>query len=171
MNEKLLRSKAKSRKLAVILTALLCVSIPFIVAGAILIALKIVFFLGVILLVIGIALMLANVYSVPNAWMINKRFVNLETLVNLVEKDGITSFSKLQDILKVSDTELRSLIKICKTKKYLGDVEIEVDSDISTNNNNKDYICPTCGETIKNIEGISFCPYCGSKIEKFTIDK
>lgn len=167
MNENLMRSKAKAKKLAMILTSLLFVSVPFIVVGALLMALNIVFFLGVILLVIGIALLLANVYAVPNAWMIHKKFVNMETLVNLVEKDNITSFSQLKDILKISDSELRSLITICKTKQYIGDVVIEGEEVKES----KVYVCPTCGETIKDIESISFCPYCGSKIEKITIDK
>ena len=167
MNENLMRSKAKAKKLAMILTSLLFVSVPFIVVGALLMALNIVFFLGVILLVIGIALLFANVYAVPNAWMIHKKFVNMETLVNLVEKDKITSFSQLQAILKISDSELRSLISICRAKQYIGDVVIEGEEVKES----KVFVCPTCGETIKDIESISFCPYCGSKIEKITIDK
>lgn len=167
MNENLIRSKTKAKKLAMILTSLLFVSVPFLVVGALLMALNIVFFLGVILLVIGIALLLANIYAVPNAWMIHKKFVNMETLVNLIEKDNITSFSQLQDILKISDSELRSLISICRAKQYIGDVVIEGEEV----KEKKYYVCPNCGETIKDIESISFCPYCGSKIEKITIDK
>ena len=172
MNEVFVRTKEKSKKLAIGLTVLFALSLPFIVAGALLIGLNIVSILGIVLVVIGIGLFLGNTYAVPNSWQNYKRYLRIEKLIGIVEENKITTFSELKDAMGVAETDLRIMLTYCRRKGFI--TKSEFDGEVVTLEENKeekveeDIICSKCGGTIKYNGDISFCPYCG---EKITIDK
>ncbi len=172
MNEVFVKTKEKSRKLAIGLTMLFALSLPFIVAGAVLIGLNIVSILGIVLLVIGIGLFLGNTYAVPNSWQNYKRYLRIEKLIGIVDENKIASFEELKNTMGVSETDLRIMLTYCRRKGFITKSEFE--GEVITLEENKeekieqDIICTKCGGTIKYNGDISFCPYCG---EKITIDK
>ena len=172
MNEVFVRTKEKSRKLAIGLTALFVLSLPFIVAGAVLIGLNIVPILGIVLVVIGIGLFLGNTYAVPNSWQNYKRYQRIEKLIGIVEENKISSFEELKTAMSVSETDLRIMLNYCRKKGFISVSEFEGEvitlEETKEDNQEKDIVCTKCGGTIKYNSDISFCPYCG---EKITIDK
>ena len=172
MNEVFVKTKEKSKKLAIGLTVLFALSLPFIVAGAVLIGLNIVSILGIVLVVIGIGLFLGNTYAVPNSWHNYKRYLRIEKLIGLVEENKITTFSELKDAMGVSETDLRIMLTYCRRKGFITKSEFEGEvvtlEETKEEKKEKDIICSKCGGTIKYNGDISFCPYCG---EKITIDK
>ena len=172
MNEVFVKTKEKSKKLAIGLTVLFALSLPFIVAGAVLIGLNIVSILGIVLVVIGIGLFLGNTYAVPNSWQYYNRYLRIEKLIGIVEENKITTFSELKDAMGVSETDLRIMLTYCRRKGFITKSEFEGEvvtlEETKEEKKEKDIICSKCGGTIKYNGDISFCPYCG---EKITIDK
>ena len=125
MNEVFVKTKEKSKKLAIGLTVLFALSLPFIVAGAVLIGLNIVSILGIVLVVIGIGLFLGNTYAVPNSWQNYKRYLRIEKLIGIVEENKITTFSELKDAMGVSETDLRIMLTYCRRKGFITKSEFE----------------------------------------------
>lgn len=172
MNEVFVNTKNKSKKLAIVLSVLFASSLPFIVAGALLVGFKAVPILGVVLIVLGIALFIAGTYAVPNSWQNYKRYLRIEKLIDMVEEKNIANFQKLKDKMGVSETDIRTMLNYCRKKGFISIPELQgevvVLEETKKDNIKEDIICSKCGGTIKYNGDISFCPYCG---EKITIDK
>lgn len=119
--------------------------------------------------IIGIVCCVLGFYGAPITWSTYGSLHSLSAVYDSITKGGITDIKTLSDTLAINPEEAQKKVETLKKGMYLfGYVITMFPTEVKKENEpkSKTVKCANCGATVKIVDGVGECPYCGTPIAK-----
>ena len=125
MKESFLSVKKKAFKLALAMSIVFAIGIPFFIVGVIYIINAELKYMGLAFLIVGLTLLLMGIIAIPNSWMNYLTYFKYERIIDSVNKKGLRLLNEISKDSEINIEDTEKILRNCLRKGYIGGFNIE----------------------------------------------
>lgn len=125
MKESFLSVKKKAFKLALAMSIVFAIGIPFFIVGVIYIINAELKYMGLAFLIVGLTLLLMGIIAIPNSWMNYLTYFKYERIIDSVNKKGLRLLKEISKDSEINIEDTEKILRNCLRKGYIEGFNIE----------------------------------------------